>query len=521
MSTRSSLLVFLAVAASVHAAPKYGNNEAITADRLRAHLEFIASDDLEGRNTPSRGLDIAAKYIAANLKLWGVQPAGDNGTYFQTILLHRAAVSAEATACRIGDKPLKYGDDFFAQKNAGAASGAVVYVGYGWVVPGKADPYKNVDVKGKILLALSGEPRGLSGEERANKDTQDIQEAARARGAVGIVFVATSAMIDFWEERVQSSTRPNFPAMDLSPPSAPALPSITLAAAALDELLQGESLGSKELIEREKPALDREPFQLKRPVSVTVTVSDDALRTQNVVAMVEGTDKALKAEWVAFGAHYDHVGMRTSGEGDGIFNGADDDGSGTVAIMEIAHAFAVGPKPKRSVIFVWHAGEEKGLWGSRYFTEKPTVPLDKIVAQLNIDMIGRSKKEGDTNQRNARLTGPSESYIVGSRRLSKELGDICEQVNKDLLKLTYNYRYDQPNDPENIYQRSDHYNYARKGIPIAFWFDGEHEDYHGVGDEPQKIDYVKMEMVTRTVYATGWTVANRKDRLKLDKPAGG
>jgi len=162
-------------------------------------------------------------------------------------------------------------------------------------------------------------------------------------------------------------------------------------------------------------------------------------------------------------------------------------------------------------------GEEKGLWGSRYFTEYPTVPLGQIVAQINIDMIGRSKNEGDTNVRNRNLSGPNEIYVIGSKMMSTELGELTEAVNKSYLNLTYDYRYDDPADPNHFFFRSDHYNYARKGIPIVFFFDGVHEDYHRPGDEPQKIDYQKMEKVARTVYMMLWEVANRAMRPKVDK----
>ena len=185
----------------------------------------------------------------------------------------------------------------------------------------------------------------------------------------------------------------------------------------------------------------------------------------------------------------------------------------------MAEALAKAPnRPKRSVIFVWHCGEEKGLWGSRYFTEYPTIPLDHVVAQLNIDMIGRSKKEGDTNPRNKELTGPNDVYLIGSTMMSTELGELVQSVNKSYLNIGYDTRYDDPADPNRFFYRSDHYNYARKGIPIIFFFDGVHEDYHQAGDSPDKIDYQKMEKITRTVYMTLWEVANRATRVKVDKP---
>ena len=253
---------------------------------------------------------------------------------------------------------------------------------------------------------------------------------------------------------------------------------------------------------------------------MNVTNNSETVPTQNVVAVWEGSDPLLKAEYVALGAHYDHVGSgcaRTAT--DNICNGADDDGSGTTALLGMAEALAKAPaRPKRSILFVWHAGEEKGLWGSRYFTEFPTVPLNQIVAQINIDMIGRSKKEGDTSRANAELTGPNAIYLIGSTMMSTELGEIVNTVNKSYLNITFDTKYDDPKDPNRFFFRSDHYMYARKGIPIIFFFDGTHEDYHGVGDTADKIDYQKMEKVTRTIYMTAWEIANRPARLKVDKP---
>jgi len=185
----------------------------------------------------------------------------------------------------------------------------------------------------------------------------------------------------------------------------------------------------------------------------------------------------------------------------------------------MAEALAKAPtRPKRSVLFVWHCGEEKGLWGSRYFVENPTVPLASIVAQVNIDMIGRSKKAGDTNSDNKDLTGPTDVYVIGSTMMSTELGELVDSVNKSYLNLGFDKRYDDPGDPNRFFYRSDHYNYAKKGIPIVFFFDGTHEDYHRPGDSPDKIDYEKMEKVTRTVYMLLWEIAIRPARVRVDKP---
>ena len=173
--------------------------------------------------------------------------------------------------------------------------------------------------------------------------------------------------------------------------------------------------------------------------------------------------------------------------------------------------------PKRSIVFVWHCGEEKGLWGSQYFTLHPTVPLNQVVTQLNIDMIGRSKKPGDTEPRNKELSGPNEIYVIGSKMMSTELGAISERVNQGYLNLEFNYKYDDPVDPNRFFFRSDHFNYAQKGIPIIFYFDGVHEDYHRPSDEVSKIDFTKMERVARTVYLTMWDVAELSKRPTVDK----
>src|SRR5678815_4463550 len=181
----------------------------------------------------------------------------------------------------------------------------------------------------------------------------------------------------------------------------------------------------------------------EKKIAMTVVGKKDPIWTQNVVAVFEGSDPVLKDEYVAVGAHYDHVGIGAPVNGDSIYNGADDDGSGTTALLAMAEALAKAPiRPKRSVVFIWHAGEEKGLWGSRYFVENPTIPLNKIVTQLNIDMIGRSKKAGDTNPRNKELSGPDEIYVIGSKMMSSELGALSEAVNKDYLNLSFNYKYD-------------------------------------------------------------------------------
>jgi Zn-dependent M28 family amino/carboxypeptidase len=284
-------------------------------------------------------------------------------------------------------------------------------------------------------------------------------------------------------------------------------------------IFSGESISASDVAkwsQEHKPhavvALDE-----KKRLRLDLGARVEAVKTQNVVAVYEGTDATLKQEYVALGAHYDHIGVSSTGT-DRINNGADDDGSGTVALLNIAEALVRGNvKTRRSWLFVWHCGEEKGLWGSRYFVEHPTVPIEKIVVQLNVDMIGRSKKPGDKVSANANLSGPSEIYVIGSKMMSSTLGALSERVNKDYLDLSFNYKYDEPSDPNRFFFRSDHYNYAKKGIPIIFYFDGVHQDYHRASDEVGAIDFSKMERVTRTIYSTAHALAELPTRPAVDR----
>lgn len=347
-------------------------------------------------------------------------------------------------------------------------------------------------------------------------------EYAQKQGAVGLVYVPDFQYLANWERNRQRLTERGTTVVEkFQSPGSAQLPAIVVSPRIANLLMLGERQNATAIFEAafgdgNMPA----PFELssQKTMSIKIAGRGEAIATQNVVAVFEGSDPVLKNEYVALGAHYDHVGIGAPTAGDAIFNGADDDGSGTTTLLSIAEALSKAAlKPRRSVLFVWHAGEEKGLWGSRYFTEYPTVPLQQIVAQINLDMIGRSKKAGDQHPRNRELSAPNEIYVIGSKMMSTELGELSEMVNQNYLNLSYNYRYDNPGDPNRFFFRSDHYNYARKGIPIIFFFDGEHEDYHRPSDSADKIDYQKMEQVARTVYMTMWEIANRPTRPKVDK----
>jgi hypothetical protein len=503
--------------------------DTITAAQLKDYLSFIASDEMEGRDTPSRGLDTTAKFLAMNLSRWGFKPAGDEGSYFQKIALSRDLIDKAETHAQLNNQPLVLGDDYIPSvRLADIAAAQMVFAGNGWFVKAKnIDAYKGIDAKGKIAVIFgppNGLPSGIRNSDLAGKrgeDWMNVGEYAQKQGVAGIVIVPDFQYLANWDRNRTRMTERGITKVDkFQSPAGTQIPQIVISPRVANVLFQGEKQNAPSIFETVYAGQPLEPFALNpdKKLSLAVKVKSDPATTQNVVAVFEGSDPLLKNEYVALGAHYDHVGIGIPVNGDAIYNGADDDGSGTTALLAIAEALAkASARPKRSVLFVWHAGEEKGLWGSRYFTDYPTIPLDKIVTQINIDMIGRSKKAGDTNPRNRELSGPNEIYVIGSKMMSTELGELTESVNKQYLNVTFDYRYDDPGDPNRFFFRSDHFNYARKGIPIVFFFDGEHEDYHRPGDSVDKIDFQKMEKVARTIYMTLWEVASRPTRPKVDK----
>ncbi len=502
----------------------------ITAEQIRNYLMFIASDELEGRDTPSRGLDTAAKFLATNLARWGLKPAGDDATFFQRINLRRERANGGQTKVEYNNRTLNAGSEYIPLAGSGVASSSMIFAGNGWFVKAKnIDAYKDIDPTGKIAVIFGSPrtfPRGISRADLTGKQGEDWMSAAdyaRAKGVVGLVIVPDVQFMTSWENtRRQVMERGSLGVEKFQPQaSSNPVPTIIVTPELANGFFAGERSSATALYNSYYGTGLPSPFALNPEKKLTMNLANrsEIVPTQNVVAIWEGSDPLLKNEYVAIGAHYDHVGICRPAAADSICNGADDDGSGTTAMLAIAEALAKAPtRPKRSILFVWHTGEEKGLWGSRYFTEYPTVPINQIVTQLNMDMIGRSKQAGDTNPRNNNLTGPNDIYVIGSTMMSTELGEILETVNQSYLNLGFNRKYDDPKDPERFFYRSDHYNYARKGIPIIFFFDGVHEDYHQPGDSPEKIDYQKMEKVTRTVYMTMWEVATRPTRPKVDKP---
>jgi hypothetical protein len=512
--------------------------EGITAAQLSSYLHFVASDTMGGRDTPSQGLDITAEFLKMNLQKWGFKGAGDNGTFFQKIALVREAIDPVATAVGIGEQPFVFGTDIVrASGNAtGGLSAPVVFVGHGWMVKAKnINPYAGIDVKGKFIAAYSEGrssnrnlfpmPEGIVQADLTGTrgvDWADPVSYARENGAAGVIILPSKALRDNWTASTQSYGRSRLVVEKFrKQPGGPAPLNVFVASPKFTNALFAGEKGDPLAGHTASFALTPQKI-----VSFNIVNKGETQWTQNVVALWEGSDPVLKNEMVAIGAHYDHVGTNQNAAGDDkIWNGADDDGSGTVAVLSIAEALAHAKiEPKRSVLLVWHAGEEKGLWGAEYFNKFPTVDIKNVIAQLNIDMIGRSldpakviKCVPGVRRCNENLTKANEIYVIGSEMMSSTLGAVTKRTNSAFSNLEYNYKYDDPKDKERFFFRSDHFHYAQNGIPIAFWFDGVHEDYHQPSDTADKIDYQKMEKVARTIFMTMWELTDLKERPKVDK----
>ena len=508
------------------ATPNFGNVNSITANQLRDWLTFIASDELEGRDTPSKGLDIAAKYIASHLANWGISPGAGEATYYQKFPLTNNKIDPVNTRLELNGQSFSYGTDFLSSMNPANISNApLVFVGNGWVIKSKnIDPYQGINVKDKVVVVVNSLPKGVTfGDLKgpAGGDWFSPPLYAQQNGAKAVIAFSTYSTLANWEMNRWTQLEKGSVSFGKQQ-SQITIPTLTVNPKVMANLFLGEKFNSTVLFNKTITGEAFESFDLKpeKKVSANVAVKSETVYTQNVVGILEGSDPVLKKEYVVVGAHYDHVGMNPFMNGpDKIFNGADDDGSGTVAVMAIAKAFSEGPRPKRSMLFIWHAGEEKGLWGSEYFADNPTVPITSIITELNIDMIGRYQNPGDENHpQNKELPKPNEIFTIGAYMMSTELGQLSDAVNKSFLNISFNLKFAAPDHPEQFFYRSDHYNYAKKGIPIIFFMDGSHADYHQVSDSVEKINFDSMEKVTKTIFATGWELANRASRPKVDKP---
>ncbi|MFT5383384.1 MAG: hypothetical protein ACI81W_000782 [Saprospiraceae bacterium] len=491
--------------------------DVITAESLKKHLAIIASDEFEGRETGTEGNEKAANYIADQFKSFGL-PAFNKGSYFQDVILNwtkweQANIYIEGTR-------YKHLWDFvsFPNKNEEMidfATDEVIFLGFGIDDPKYSD-YKKADVKGKVILIYNGEPINKKGKSAitgtstpsdwTNNPDKKL-EIAKQKGVKAVLVIEEDI------QRVLSESRRFLIS-----------PQLTLGELSDDEINTANSLSIKTSIakaimgKKYKKVLKARKKILKKGKSVPVVLpakivinlkkNQKTIRGVNVMGYIEGSDPKLKEEVVVISAHYDHLGKR----GNDIFNGADDNGSGTSTVIEVARAFEEAKKqgngPKRSVLALLVTGEEKGLLGSKYYAEKPVFPLENTVADVNVDMVGRVDKKYADN--------PDYIYVIGSDRLSTELHEINEAVNSKYTNLILDYTYNEDDDPNRYYYRSDHYSFAEKGIPAIFYFNGTHDDYHRPSDTIEKINFEKMAKIARLVFHTTWELANRDKRIEVN-----
>ncbi|GAB5555211.1 MAG: hypothetical protein Sapg2KO_48020 [Saprospiraceae bacterium] len=485
----------------------------ITAKELKDHLYILASDDYEGRETGTLGQKKAADYIARHFMKKGLSgPVKDNpNPYLQPINFYGRYVSNVMVSSPNATWSL--GRDFVTRSisDLEVENAGLVFIGYGLEKDGYND-LAGLDLKGKGVVMISGDAKGKDGEDLF-EDLPSFRETYRALLDKGVKYLITMSPT---EEEAQSRislygtgvTKPRL-SLDQGNTRRASAPSIIASPSAVARLF-GESPASfQKFLDKSIKKGKSMGGKYTTTASVKYDYRDGAIPSENVLGFMEGTD--LKDEVLVITSHYDHVGVSYNGE---INNGADDDGSGTVSVLEMADAFAMaaeeGNRPRRSILFMTVTGEEKGLLGSRYYSDNPIFALDKTVANLNIDMIGRVDPD--------RADDPDYVYIIGSTMLSSDLHNISEAVAGKFVKdLELDYKYNSKDDPNRFYYRSDHYNFAKHNIPIIFYFNGTHEDYHRPSDTPDKIEYEIMEKRAQLVFVTAWELANRSKAPVVDQ----
>ena len=526
---------------------------AITPADLKTRLFIFADDSMQGRLLATAGNVKGVEYIASELKRMGLAPMGDNGTFFQTVNVVDRKFD-DASRLMVGSTAFAPWTDFaLRDQGDGARSLNGVQAIFGGTWGDSASLIAPSAAAGKLVVLKvnpAGVTQGSGGGVNRSLATRYFQNAA------GIAVASLEAMP---AQMIQIFQQPNQLLKEAADPELPSFLYVNknLANALLNANIDSAKAGALGATVTSTPKFSESPVEYP---------------ARNVVGVIRGSDPKLRDEYVAIGAHNDHIGwstrpvahdsiyvvnhlfrsggaddrppqldaaqqakvnsliadIRRRGNGttarpDSIYNGADDDGSGSVSALEIAQYFAAQKvKPKRSLLFVWHVGEEAGLYGSEWYTDHPTVPRESIVAQLNMDMIGRGAASDNTGmtKEGARYNGnPDYVQLVGSRRLSTQLGDLAESVNRtEKHPLAFDYKMDANGHPVNIYCRSDHYEYARYGIPIIFFTTGGHADYHQVTDEAQYVDYDRMARVAQYVADLATRVADLDHRPVVDKP---
>lgn len=499
--------------------PGFVNSVKLDEKQLMVHLSILASDGFEGRETGEVGQRKAAAYLEAYYASLGFEPC-NNGSFFQMVPLVNSQIRG-GEAWVLGDT-LQLAEDFLIYPGLEITSfedEPFTFVGFG-IEDGTWNDYKKYKGGGVVLLR-DGEPTDSEGKSFLSEDGKPTawseslskkRELAQSKGARALVVVlddenfgVRKSRMKRWMLRKSTSLNRNKEGEGTN------IPTLFVSASTADAWLEGSKINS--LANHTQQIQSQKATKATRLIP-TLSMNIDQLRytyeAENVLAFLEGSDPDLKDEVIVVTSHYDHVGI-IDGE---IHNGADDDGSGTVTVMELARQFVMLKeekrfKPRRSILFMNVVGEEKGLLGSEYYSEHPVFPLENTVANLNIDMIGRTDAEHPDD--------PRYVYLIGSDKLSSQLHEVSEYCNDTYTNLALDYTYNAPDDPNRFYYRSDHYNFAKNGIPVIFYFTGVHEDYHKPGDDADKIMYPKMAEIGKLVFHTAWHLANMDERIVVDR----
>nr|WP_276903089.1 M28 family peptidase [Pedobacter kyonggii] len=506
-------------------------SKAINPENAYKHLSVLASDEYEGRETGTKGAWMAADYIRDYFKSLGLK-APVNGSYFQKIDL--VNVTLKESHLTVNGQPKEYQKDYLVSPSLISDQGftfsadELVFIGYGL----KKDNYNDftgTDIKGKVVIMFNGGDPTLKPGTRIDRAAYRATLEARAK-YFAENNVKAIILIDPAVDRITENTKETLKKGKVMAKTNAAIeaqkqndiPRISISVALANELLKASNTTvadlQKKIVDSQAPSSQ----VLNVPFSASAAKTETPVRCENVLGYLEGSDPVLKKEVLILTGHYDHIGLETDPNAkDKVNNGADDDGSGTTGVLLMAKAFTdakkAGKGAKRSILFMTVVGEEKGLWGSEWYSEHPVFPIENTIADLNTDMIGRTGEEYLGTPDSANYI-----YSVGSRMLSSDLANLSEQVNATYTKMKLDYKYDDPKDPEQIYYRSDHYNFAKLGIPIIFYYDGMlQQDYHKPGDEVSKINFPLLTKRAKLTYYTAWELANRAKRPAVDMDGKG
>ena len=490
----------------------------INLNHIRGNLNFLASEALEGREATTKSEVLAATYISAELQKYGVLPFGDDSTTFlQRVNLKLLKFDPQSSVSLIeksGDTLTTFRCDSDFAGSTRYFTGfdtttGLVFAGYGIIADEyNYNDYRNLDVRGKIVLILHGEPVSedtayFAGKARTKYSSwmRKVQ-SAQDSGAAGVMMPSWSEEQYGWQNVVDYVNKGSLSLLDSlggENRRKQRLPMISLRMRTLEQLFSYSPFSYSDLNHLAEEGDSLPTFEFDASINAKWRFSPaDTIPAWNVLGIIPGSDPALSDEHIVIGAHYDHVGVGMSG----IYYGADDNASGTVGVMEIARSIGYNRGNARSIVFAFHTAEEKGLLGSKFLVwNYPN--KERIMAHINLDMIGRGSVDS--------------IYSVGSDRISSELRDIVERVNKNTVQLKFNYRFDDPNDPERIYYRSDHYSYAKEGIPSVFFYDNMQEDYHKTTDTADKINLEKVAKIVELVYQTTMELSNLSHELEPDQ----